>query len=286
MTTPEEMQQQTENWHNYRRAKLGSSDSAVTMLRSPWATPYQLWQEKLGLVPRVQMNNQAISLGNAFEPVARAMFELDMGLDFEPTIKQSQRYSFMIASLDGYNAETNSVLEIKCVRSDVFDLAKQGSVHEKYMPQIQHQLYVVQAAKCYFLVAKLEQRKWSREWFIAETAVVEVLPDEAFIKEMLMAELSFWHFVTTKTPPPLTERDTARPTDSETIALFARLRDAKAKGDKNIAEIKEEAIEHCERVIGHTRVEASGVNMAKNKNGTWVLRLVDSSEAPSIAVEP
>jgi predicted phage-related endonuclease len=43
------MQQQTPEWLEFRKNKIGASDAPIIMETSPWKTPYQLWLEKLSL---------------------------------------------------------------------------------------------------------------------------------------------------------------------------------------------------------------------------------------------
>lgn len=281
MTEISELQQQTDEWLAFRSSKIGSSDACIIMGTVDWSTPRKLWEEKLGLSRKRMGKNLATELGNNFEPVARALYELESGLDYEPKIMVSNRYSFMIASLDGYNEETNSILEIKCVQSDVFAEAKAGRVHPKYIPQLQHQLFCAKADYLIFFVAKLEQRQFSREWFIAETAVVKVLPDKEYIKELLIQELGFWGFMASKVPPPLTERDALKVNDEESVRLFERLAKAKEESTAKFKLVKEEVIEFVEAVLKHNKIECGDYSFSKNKNGSWVFRTL-SAELPLV----
>lgn len=269
-----ELQQQTEAWLKFRKTKIGSSDAPIVMGVSPYSTPLELYNSKLGLKERKQRpDNLAIQLGNRFEPAVRAHYELAVGIDCPPTILVHKRYPFLMASLDGYNKEKGIVLEIKVAGKDVFEAAKNGVCHEKYIWQVYHQLEVSGADECHFVVARTEQRMG--EHFISEITMCVVKRNEDRIKEMLLKELQFYDCIQRRIPPPLTSGDVVEPTDASSIAVFTRLRDAIVSGDKKkIKEVKEEAIEHSEVEVKHTRVECVGVSLLKTEKGYWVARLL------------
>ena len=60
-------------WHEHRRNHRNASETPAVLGVSPWMTPYQLWQIKLGLVePEVTL---AMLHGTQLEPQARAAYE-------------------------------------------------------------------------------------------------------------------------------------------------------------------------------------------------------------------
>lgn len=261
--------QQTDSWLQWRKNVVGSSDACIIMKSVDWSTPYELWRDKTGLPPRQTKkgSNFAIELGNRFEPVARSLFELQSTLDFDPKVFVSKEFNFMAASLDGWNEKTKSILEIKNVRGEVFDFAQKGEAHPKYVPQLQHQLFVAQAERLFFFVCKLD--KPGHDFRITETALVEVLPDKEYIKELIFAEKQFYNFVEKKIPPPLSDKDYVWADDASTVALFKRIKESKGKTE--FEEIREEAIEHVETEFSHPRVYANGVSMIKTKKGHWMI---------------
>lgn len=294
------LEQQTVHWLEWRKSRIGSSDACIIMGSVDWSTPRELAYDKLGINPRKKKrtSTHVMDLGNEFEPQARAIYELIYGKDFKPAILVSQEHPWRIASLDGYNAEDQNkrvILEIKCVQGDTFDYAKRGELPPKYKPQVQHQLDVAKAHECHFFVAKLEKKYGKYE--IVDTALVIVKPDPEYQKDLLMREFSFHQFIVNKTLPPLTERDFMYCEDQSTVILFSRLKEAKLKMDslekmedalalkmadlqqqkaearEAFEEIKEEAIEHVEAELQHNKINAVGVNMWKNKNGVWTVKL-------------
>lgn len=305
MSEVQGIEQQTQHWLEWRRGRIGSSDACIIMQSVDWSTPRELFFDKLGINPRrkKRSSSHVMNLGNEFEPKARALYELQSGLDFRPAVLVCMEHQWRIASLDGFNAETGKriILEIKCVQGNVFDYAKRGEMHPKYKPQVQHQLDVAKADECHFFVAKLG-KKYGR-YFIEDTALVIVKPDLEYQQEQLLKmETIFHEHVKNKIPPPLTAKDyyMVEHDDQSTVILFARLKEAKLalkdledgevaalKAISNIQErkveaqalfdaLKDEAVKHIDKEIKHPKVSCVGVNMVRNKNGIWSVNL----EAP------
>lgn len=76
---------------------------------SPWITPYQLWQLKLGL--STQEVTKAMQRGTELEPVARAAYERQTGRIMRPLVVVDGEYS---ASLDGITLGGERIVELKC----------------------------------------------------------------------------------------------------------------------------------------------------------------------------
>lgn len=231
------MQQNSDSWTQWRKKGIGSSDAPVIMGTSPWKTPLQLWEEKLGLTKGFQ-GNFATQRGHELEPKARAAFELEMGHDFPPILAEHMNFPFIRASLDGFCKELDAILEIKCPGKDDHDLAKSGKVPEKYWPQIQHQLLVTGASKCYYYS------------YDGESGVkVEVLPDTQYCEKLLKAEIEFWDLVENKIQPKLSDKDVTVIEDRE-LGLVAELyakTDAEIKAlEKKLEGLKAALVEKCD----------------------------------------
>src|SRR5437016_14287114 len=96
MSTIVRMAQGSVEWREHRRKHRNASETPVVLGVSPWQTPYQLWQAKLGLVrPEV---TSAMLRGTELEPAARAVYEARTGLVMQPLVLVDGEYS---ASLDG-----------------------------------------------------------------------------------------------------------------------------------------------------------------------------------------
>ena len=92
--------QQSQEWLDYRKSKIGASDAPVIMGVSPWCTPYKLWMQKNDLIPDTY-KSRAMSRGIAMEDTARAFFSLETGVLVEPSVVVHSDLDWMIASLDG-----------------------------------------------------------------------------------------------------------------------------------------------------------------------------------------
>lgn len=284
---PAELEQNSLEWLTWRRSRLGASDSPIILGVSPWKTRYELWLEKTMRDEKKTSDtssrpNAAIERGNRFESAVRALHELETGLDFPPAILVHPQYDFIMCSLDGYAKEEGIVAEYKVAGEEVFKLAQKGIVHEKYYPQVQHQLMVTGAKENHFYVG-IAKQQGTGEWHIADTAKVIVKPDLEYQKGLLLQLVSFWDFVQKDIPPPLTDRDTVYPDDQSTLLLFSKLKklkDLMKSADcqnfnlieSKYKEVKQETIEHVEAEIKHPRVSAAGVSMSKGKRG-WVVRV-------------
>ncbi len=188
--------QNGKDWHAWRGTGLGASDAPVVMGASPWETPFGLWLNKTGLCPRPEPNEYqlaAMRRGHELEPHIRIMFEKSAGRKFEPVSAEHDEHAFIRASFDGYNAETNELLEIKAPNKVDHAKAAAGKVPDKYYPQLQAQFLVSGAVKGYYV-------SWSGV-IGAPIAVVEVYPDPVYQARLLEALIDFWRRVEMKMAP-------------------------------------------------------------------------------------
>ncbi|MBT1577020.1 YqaJ viral recombinase family protein, partial ['Elaeagnus angustifolia' witches'-broom phytoplasma] len=89
----------------------------------------------------------------------RILFEKITNLNFPDAIFTDDTLNMFSASLDGYNQQTNTLLEIKCpfiennkVSSTWNSFFSNKQVPSNYWAQVQCQLYCSQASFAYFLV--------------------------------------------------------------------------------------------------------------------------------------
>lgn len=189
------MEQNSTDWLKWRASGLGSSDAPVIMGVSPYMTRYELWELKSGR-KETKGGNWATRRGHRLEPQARAHIEFVTGLEFTPVLCQHPTFPWLRASLDGYNKETNTILEIKCPGADDHAMAREGNVPHKYLPQLQHQLFVTGAHKVlYFSFTE------------ADNATVFVYPDESYLVKYFIMASDFWEGVEKDIPPQLVDRD-------------------------------------------------------------------------------
>jgi putative phage-type endonuclease len=184
------MEQQTAEWHEFRKKGIGSSDAAVIMGVSPWRSLHDLWCEKTGREYEKQ-DNWATARGNEMEPVARADYELRYGIDMPPAVVFFDKYPFMRASLDGYNQELGLVLEIKCPGKADHAVAEAGKIPEKYYAQVQHQLLVTGADEVHY---------YSYKNHVGVLVIVK--PDLDYMADLFKREIAFWNEYVLKNVEP------------------------------------------------------------------------------------
>lgn len=213
---PDDLIQGTPAWHAWRNQGIGASDAPAILGVSPWMTIYQLWELKTGRRAPFA-GNAATRRGSEMEAQARAAYEAHTGIIVQPHCRTHPELDWMRASLDGIDLDGRLILEVKCPGKEDHATAIQGKVPEKYIPQVQHQLAVSGAELCHY---------WSYDGDMG--ILVEVRPDEDYIRALIEAEIAFWHCVQTDTPPPLCPRDKRVREDPEWEAIALSWRAAKA----------------------------------------------------------
>jgi putative phage-type endonuclease len=187
--------QGSKEWLANRKKYIGASDAVTIMGVSPWSTPYKLWQDKLSLC-EAEESNFAMSRGNNLEPMARAAFEKETGLEMFPQVIYHPDHKFMMASLDGMTLDGNQIVEIKCPGKDNHLTALSGKVPAHYMPQLQHQL------ACSGL-----DMIWYYSFDGEKGVSIAVNRDNKYIEKMIEKEAEFWDCVENFIPPALTNKD-------------------------------------------------------------------------------
>lgn len=245
--------QGTTEWHDVRKKHLGASDAPIIMKVSPWKTPYELWENKTGLVKAEFTGNFQTERGNNLEEIARQHYTLETGLEAKPLVVFHPEHKFLMASLDGFNAENNLVVEIKCPGKEAHDLAKQGKVPEYYFPQLQHQMLCANANVAHYY-----------SFDGTDGHLVFVHRDSVYINDNLLPSLwAFWNDVVTKTPPELTDKDYKKTSSPELKALVARYFEIDTQAsalDKEREQLKEQIFaqaDHPRLAIGRARVVTS-----------------------------
>lgn len=189
------LQQNTPEWLEFRKNYLGASDAPIIMGVSPWKTPYQLWQEKLGIAENYTYTS-AMQRGHDLEDKAREFFTQKTGHDVYPEVVLHPTIDWMMASVDGRSVDGKVVVEIKCPGAQDHSIAKKGSVPTKYYPQLQHQIEVCQIDSIYYLSFDGE-----------DGVILKVEKDLAYISQMLQKQEHFWNLVNTFQAPDLCDAD-------------------------------------------------------------------------------
>jgi len=107
MGNPISLNQNSNEWLEWRFRGIGASDAPIIMGRSPWKTPYKLWIEKTTGISDFS-GNKATQRGHDLEESARQTAELELSMVFLPKCYEHDEYPWMRASLDGIGLERHA----------------------------------------------------------------------------------------------------------------------------------------------------------------------------------
>jgi len=211
-------QQDHSYWLEMRKNKIGASDAPIIMQVSPWKTPYQLWEEKLGLRTEAEMT-EWMQRGKDLETKALTLFEETTGLVMLPQMFiQHPDYQWMVATVDGIDISHTNIVEIKCPGKQDHSTALCGMIPSKYIPQLQHQMEVTGVEKAYYFSFDGE-----------DGVVLEIDRDDKYIQSMLEKEIQFLECLQKLKPPSLTDKDYVAREDDLWLALSKQWIECKKK---------------------------------------------------------
>jgi predicted phage-related endonuclease len=263
-----------------RRFFIGGSDARIVM-GDDEAALLRLWQEKRGEVePEDLSGNLVVQLGLVTENLNRRWYQANTGQVVTDIQKQVRHPAlrWMAATLDGRIAGSDAVFESKFMLPWSFS---EEAAAEKYMPQLQHNMWVV-AARTAVLSIITGGGKW-----------VEILAhaDPLYQHLVVTAERKFWRCVETGEPPqlfgvdpPKPKMDAIRIVDmsasnawAEFAAVFAETRSAYLDHERAKAELKGLMPEDAKEAIGH------GIRAKRSKSGAVSFDLLKGEEGDSHA---
>ena len=247
-----------------RRYFIGGSDARIIMGNDE-AALIRLWREKRGEVkPEDLSGNLLVQLGLATEDLNRRWYEAATGqvvIDVQRKVRHPM-LRWMGATLDGRVQGSDAVFEAKFMLPWSFS---EEAAAEKYMPQLQHNMWVV-AARTAVLSVITGGGKW-----------VEILAhaDPLYQHLIITAERKFWRCVETGeqpqlfgVEPPKPRLEAVRVVDmtssnawAEFAAVFTQTRQAHLEHEQAKAELKSLVPEDAKEAIGH------GVRARRSKTG-------------------
>src|ERR1700728_4078990 len=183
-----------------RRYFLGGSDARIIMGNDEGAL-VRLWKEKRGEVgPEDLSGNLIVQLGSVTEDLNRRWYEANSGqviIDIQRRVRHPA-VRWMAATLDGRVEASGAVFEAKFMLPWSFS---EEAAAEKYMPQLQHNMWVV-AARTAVLSVITGGGKWVE---------ISVAADSLYQHLLLTAEKKFWRCVENGELPKCFFADTPRP---------------------------------------------------------------------------
>ncbi|WP_341833455.1 YqaJ viral recombinase family protein [Candidatus Phytoplasma asteris] len=152
------LNQRTSQWYQHRKKHINASEIGSITGNDKFRTLEQLVHDKI--FGTTFTSNKYTEHGNKTEPLARSFFEKTTKLNFPDIIFTDDEVQMFSVSLDGYNSETQTLLEIKCPYIDENNnispswngFFSNQEVPINYWSQVQCQLYCSQAKLAYFLV--------------------------------------------------------------------------------------------------------------------------------------
>lgn len=218
-----------------RRKGIGGSDVAAILGLSPWKTPYRVYQEKRKEIDDWKGNAQT-DWGTRMEPVLRQWYSDTTGrvVRVPDKIIKSNKYPFMLASLDGFT-DDKRVVEIKTARHGK-DWGEPGTneIPDYYAVQCHH----------YMIVTGYEVTDMPVSIAGGSPALYEVPADKEIAEMIIEACASFWQRVVDGNPPePVNYADAVQRFGKSTstgsvmandliVSLIERLRTTREKMDE------------------------------------------------------
>jgi predicted phage-related endonuclease len=255
-----------------RRYFIGGSDAHIIMGKDEDAL-LRLWREKRGEAePEDLSGNLVVQLGSATEELNRRWYQANTGQVITDVQKRIRHPAlrWMVATLDGRVAGSDAVFEAKFMLPWSFS---EEAAAEKYMPQLQHNMWVV-AARTAVLSVITGGGKWVE---IATHA------DPLYQHLIVTAERKFWRCVESGEPPRLFGVEPPKPrieavrivdmsgsnSWGEFAGLFRSTRPAFLDHERSKTELKALMPEDAKEAIGH------GVRAKRSKSGAISFDLLD-----------
>ena len=270
-----------ENLPRDRRHFIGGSDARIIMGKDE-AALVQLWREKRGeAVPEDLSGNLVVQLGAVTEELNRRWYEVNTGQVIADVQKHIRHpgLRWMGATLDGRVEASGAVFEAKFMLPWSFS---EETAAEKYMPQLQHNMWVVSVR-----TAVLSVITGGGKWVEIKTHA-----DPLYQHLIVTAERKFWRCVETgETPtlfgvePPKPRIEALRIVDmgssnawAEFAAIFSRTRSAYLEHEQAKAELKSLVPEDARQAIGH------GVRAKRSKSEAINFDLLSAEAGDHAAV--
>ena len=263
------------NEPNGRRYFIGGSDARAIMGNDE-AALQRLWREKRGEVePEDLSGNLIVQLGVVTEDLNRRWYEANTGqviTDIQKHVRHPT-VRWLAATPDGRVQSSGAVFESKFMLPWYF---AEEAATAKYMPQLQHNMWVV-AARSAVLSVITGGGKWVE---------ITVHADPLYQHLIITAERKFWRCVENGETPrlfgvelPAPRIEAVRIVDmsssnawAEFASVFARTRDAHQEHEQAKTELKSLMPQDAKEATGH------GVRAKRSKSGAVSLDLLAHEE--------
>jgi predicted phage-related endonuclease len=261
-----------------RRYFIGGSDARIILGNDEGAL-IRLWREKRGEIePEDLSSNLIVQLGLVTEDLNRRWYQANTGQVLTDIQRQiwHPALKWMAATLDGRVQDSGAVFEAKFMLPWSFS---DEAAAEKYMPQLQHNMWVVAAGS-----AVLSVITGGGKWVEITTHA-----DPLYQHLIVTAERKFWRCVESGEPPRLFGVEPPKPrieavrivdmsasnSWAEFAGIFRNTRPAVLDHERAKAELKALMPDDAKEAIGH------GLRAKRSKSGaiSFDLQEVESTHA-------
>jgi predicted phage-related endonuclease len=256
-----------------RQTFIGGSDARIIM-GDDEAALLRLWREKRGEIePEDLSGNLIVQLGLATEDLNRRWYQVNTGQMLTDIQRRIQHpvLRWMAATLDGRIEATGAVFESKFMLPWSFS---EEAAAQKYMPQLQHNMWVV-AARGAVLSVITGGGKWVE---------ITTHADPLYQHLIVTAERKFWRCVESGEPPRLFGVESPKPrieavrivdmsasnSWAEFSGLFRSTQQASLDHERSKTELKALMPDDAKEAIGH------GVRAKRSKSGAVSFDLVEA----------
>ena len=238
-----------------RRYFIGGSDARIIM-GDDEAALLRLWREKRGEVePEDLSGNLIVQLGVVTEELNRRWYEANTGQVITDIQKHVRHPTHPLARRHARRARSGRAAPSSSRSSCCPGHFSEEAAAEKYMPQLQHNMWVV-AARSAVLSIITGGGKWVE---------IKTHADPLYQHLIVTAERKFWRCVESGEPPPLFGVEPPRPRIeavrivdmsasnawAEFAGVFSRTRSAHLEHEQAKAELKSLMPEDAHQAIGH-----------------------------------
>lgn len=182
-----------EKWLEFRRAGIGGSDAGAILGLNPYVSAFQIYCDKLGLLPECE-DNEAMRQGRDFEDYVARRFMEETGFKVRRSgyMWQHAEHDWALANVDRLLVGQPAGLECKTTSVLSRTQYDKGDIPAQYYAQCMHYMAVTGLPVWYLAVLVLNKALY----------VFKVERDEDEVQNLLTAEKDFWeNHVLAQSPP-------------------------------------------------------------------------------------
>ena len=188
--------QGTEEWLDWRKNAVTSTDTPVILNLCPYKTEWRLWAEKIGKIVPVDLSgNPNVKRGKENEDSIRQFIEEKYNTEILlPLCVQSSRFDFIKSSLDGYDGK--SPWEIKAPSLSVFNsikINKENDItYKMYAAQVKHEIIATESEVGYLIFFNV---------YTGESLKFDIYVDESDLEDIILKAKEFHNKVQNNIEP-------------------------------------------------------------------------------------